>query len=702
MYKKIWFTVLSLFIVAGGVANAGPSNNHDNRQFPIGIFWPPSPAQTTNASYADISAMHANFIIGGNGVSDIVSNALALTYAENNGLKLLVDDGRLMWQSNSIKQEATGHGFYVSNSTSLGQTFRTPAGTGWGLNTVQLYIDKLNWPSGYTITLSLYNSPAKQQLIAQDTITAPVSTYYPLFNLHTAINSDTEYYWELTSNSPTPIGWVTTSSSNAYDHGQAYRDGAAQDVDFWFRLVFAQRTYQDGTQPSGVVIDEIANHYQGKNAVKGYHVLDEPSALQMTRLQNTNRRLKAIDPSATTFVNLFPNYATSSQLGLDRLTGEFITDQTPLGQTFTTKKGQTYIDTVQWWIDRGTWGPGEALHLKLWDSPAKTSLISQTTLSTPNSEWPQFHLNTAVAENTMYYMELTHNGGGDRSIGWVIRSNTNDDWYNDGAAYVNGNEIAADFWFTINQNIVGNSYEDYVYRWMYTEPDVLVFDHYPFLATGQFRSDYYANLEVIRRQAKLGDTDFWSYIQSVGVNGVWRAPSESEMRYQIYSNLAYGAKGYIYFTYMTPESSGGESFNNGIILPNGTKNTSYTWAQTVNGEVLNLGDTLMKLNSTAVYHSGSSLPASTVQLPAQFMIQPSNTSLPLLISSFKDDEGSIYFMVVNKNTVSAQTISFSVDSAIIDVKEVSKTSGQLSATSFVPGNLTINLAAGEGKLYKVQ
>ncbi|MFD0715726.1 beta-galactosidase [Paenibacillus sp. GCM10027626] len=702
MYRKMLFTVLSMFIVAAGVANAGSASSLANQQFPIGIFWPPSPAQMTDASYADISAMHANFIVGGNGVSDFASNALALTYAANNGLKILVDDSRLAWQEKSITQEATGHGFFVSNSTSLGQTFRTPAGTGWGLNTVQLYIDKLNWPAGFTITLSLYDSPAKQQLIAKDAITAPVSTYYPVFNLHTAIQSDREYYWELTSDNPTPIGWVTTSSGDVYDHGQAYRNGVAQAFDFWFRIGFSQRTYQDGTQPPAATIDEIANYYREKNAVKGYHVLDEPSALQMTSIQNTIRRIKATDPDHMSFVNLLPSYASLAQLGLDQKTGEYVTDQVSLGQTFTTKKGQTYIDSVQWWIDKGTWGAGEALQLKLWDSPAKTSLIAQDTISVPDSEWQQFHLNTAVKENTMYYMELTHNGGGDKSIGWVIRSNTNDNWYNDGSAYINGVEIAADFWFTINQNIVGGSYEDYVYRWMYTEPDVLAFDHYPYLANGQFRSDYYANLEVIRRQAKLGNRDFWSYIQSVGVNGVWRAPSESEMRYQIYSNLAYGAKGYIYFTYMTPESSGGESFNNGIILPNGMKNASFTWAQNVNEEVQNLGGTLMKLKSTAVYHSGSSLPASTVQLPAAFMFQPNNKTLPLLISSFEHDEGDIYVMVVNKNTASAQTVSFSIAPAIVDVKEVSKTNGQLSATNFAAGSLTINLAAGEGKLYKVQ
>ncbi len=701
MLKKSTGIFLALLLLTASFSEIGSAKGSTAQSFPIGIFWPPSPANTSSASYADISAMNATFIVGGNGLSDYSSNDAALGYAANHGLTLLVDDSRLAWRDQVVSQNNSGHGLSVSSTLSLGQTIRTPKGTGWGLNQVQLQIDQLNWPAGAAITLHLYDSPAKNQLIASDTLTAPVSTFYPVFNLHTAVQSDNVYYLEVTSDSPTPIGWITTSTSSTYEDGQAYLNGVAQSVDLWFNLNFSQRAYNDGNQPSDTAIDDIANYYGTKAAVLGYHILDEPTALQMTRIQNTIRRLKMNDSSHLSFVNLFPNYATASQLGLNQFTGEFVTDTVSLGQTFTTKKGQTQIDSVQWWIDKNTWGAGEELTLKLWNSPAKTTLIAQHTSSAPNTEWPLFHLNASVLQNTQYYMELTHNGGGDGSIGWVVRSNTNDNWYNDGSAYLNGTPIEADFWFTINQNIKGASYEDYVYRWMYTEPDVLVFDHYPFLANGQFRNDYYDNLETIRRQAKLGGVDFWSYIQSVGVTSVWKAPSESEMRYQIYANLAYGAKGYIYFTYWTPEASGGESFNNGLILPDGTKNASYLWAQNLNAEVLQLGNTLMELQSLAVYHTGNDLPSSTTILPASFAWQP-NSTVPLVIGQYEDQSGQQYVMIVNKSTVNQHTIPFTADSSINNVKEVSKVDGQLKATNFNNGGMSVQFAPGEGKLFRLE
>ncbi|BBH23085.1 hypothetical protein Back11_44300 [Paenibacillus baekrokdamisoli] len=704
MYKKAIVIVLATLFLVLGSSNSGMAYSPTIQPFPIGIFWPPSPANTSNGSYADIAAMHANFIVGGNGVSDFASNDPALNYAASNGLTMLIDDNQLAWRNQLLSQPLTGHGQFVSSSSSLGQTFKSPAGSGWGLNTVTLYIDKLNWPAGTTLTLTLYDSPAKNNAIASNSITGPVSTYYPTFGLYTAIQSNSTYYVELTSNSPSQVGWVVTSSSNVYADGQAYKNGVAQAVDFWFDFGFSQRAYNDGNKPADSVIDNITNHYKTHSALQGYHVLDEPSALQMTRIQDTIRRMKLGDSNHMAFVNLFPNYASSTQLGLDQQTGVYVTSSSPLGQSFTTKPGQTMINTVQWWIDKNTWSAGEELTLKLWNSPAKTTLIAQNTLTTPSTEWPQFNLNAAVNGSTAYYMELTHNGGGNNSVGWVIRSNTNDNWYNDGTAYLNGSAIASDFWFTINQNIIGGSYEDYVYRWMYTAPDVLVFDHYPYMADGGFRSDYYANLEVIRRQALLGGIDFWSYIQSVGVNGVWRVPSESEMRYQIYSNLAYGAKGYIYFTYWTPASSGGESFNNGIILPNGTKNNSYTWAQNINADVQQLGGTLMNLKSIAVYHSGGSLPSMAAALPASFFWQPNNSSLPLLIGYFENQAGEKYIMVVNKNTSSAQTAAFTISTGYSNVKEVSKTNGQLIVTNYQAGTgqMSVSFSPGEGKLFKLQ
>ena len=670
--------------------------------FPIGIFWPPAPVDTMNARYQEIKDMNANLIVGGNGVNTIAINDTALALAAGNGLKMLVDEYKMAWRDQEISQTTTGFGLNVSNASTLGQTFTTPSGTDWALNTVQMYVDKNNWPSGVTLTLKVYDSPAKTTLISSDSIAGPGSTYYPQFIVAKALQSNTSYYMELTSNSPTSVGWVVTSSGDAYGGGQAYVNGAAQSLDFWFKLLFSQRAYNDGGRPSDTDLDAIAAHYSGKPALQGYHVYDEPSALQMTRLQGTVRRLKSGDPNSMSFVNLLPTYASLGQLGVNQFTGEFLNSVHSLGQTFKTNPGQTSVNTVQWWIDRTTWGSGESVTLKLWNSASKTNLIaSQTLSSAPANNWPQFTLNASVQPNTVYYMELTHNGGGDNSIGWVVRSNNGSKWINDGTGYVNGSAVDSDFWFTLNQNIQGGTYEDYVYRWASKNPDVLIFDHYPFLASNGMTTDYYTNLEIIRRQALAANIDFWPYIQSVGFNNTNRAPSQSDLRYQIYTSLAYGAKGYIYFTYWTPASSGGETFNQGLILPDGTKNVSYAWAATINAEVLQLGTTLTSLTSQAVYHTGSALPASTTALPGTFFWKPDDGNTPLIISCFTDGSGRKYIMVVNRDTDSGRTVSFTLSPKPAAVTEVSKSNGTEISTNYnaATGAISASFAAGEGRLF---
>jgi hypothetical protein len=66
--------------------------------FPIGIFWPPGPSETTDARYAEIANMNANLIIGSNNISTPAFNDIALFHAYNNGLRLIVDDRRFVWR----------------------------------------------------------------------------------------------------------------------------------------------------------------------------------------------------------------------------------------------------------------------------------------------------------------------------------------------------------------------------------------------------------------------------------------------------------------------------------------------------------------------------------------------------------------------------------------------------------------------------
>ncbi|RAV16666.1 hypothetical protein DQG23_27900 [Paenibacillus contaminans] len=112
----------------------------------------------------------------------------------------------------------------------------------------------------------------------------------------------------------------------------------------------------------------------------------------------------------------------------------------------------------------------------------------------------------------------------------------------------------------------------------------------------------YEYLEQTRSAALDSNKDLWMFIQSTGQDGEMIVPNEDQLRYQIYPALAYGLKGYMYFTYNTVPYRG---FHDALILPDGTRNDTYEWAKQINGEVLKLGPTLLSLKSQAVYHTGN-------------------------------------------------------------------------------------------------
>src|SRR5206468_4076040 len=76
------------------------------------------------------------------------------------------------------------------------------------------------------------------------------------------------------------------------------------------------------------------------------------------------------------------------------------------------------------------------------------------------------------------------------------------------------------------------------------------------------------------------------------------------MRSQIYTAIAYGARGILYFTYWTPEPGGGEEHFDGIIDRGGKARARYAWVARLNQELRRLGPLLMGLRSRGVYQVG--------------------------------------------------------------------------------------------------
>ncbi len=698
--SKMTKTIAALSVALAGLTGGTSAQAavHQVDPFPIGIFWSPGPEETTSAKYQEIKEMNATYVLLSNGVYSYAQNDAALAQCAAQGLRCIVQDDRLGSYKFTVSQTAGNDGKYVSSAYSLGQTFTTPDEPDVAIDTIQLYIDKSQWTAGKTLTLSLYTSPSKDVLIGSDNITGPVADNYPVFKLYKWLEPNTTYYVELTSDSASSIGWVVGQTSDVYAGGTAYQNGTAlSNYDFWFKLNYGQKMYSGVAQPSTATVNDIVSHYASNPGLLGYNLMDEPSAAAMTGLHGTMEKFRQADPNHMTYVNLLPTYAAN--LGFGDRTGEYVTPDRALGQSFKTNAGTTQISTIQLYIDNSQWGSNEPLTLKLWDSPAKTTLLGQSTLSGSATSFPRFEINAVVSPNTEYYWELTHGGGGDNAVGWVIRSTSGTKWEKDGTAYASGTPINGDFWFALNQNLLPFSYEDYVYRWASKKPDVLMFDHYPFSASGGFSGEYYTNLEIVRRQAQMASLDFWTYIQSVGITDGLRSPSENELRYNVYTSLAYGAKGINYFTYETP-SGQGESFHDGIILPDGSKGPLYTWAKTINAALLQIGPTLTTLDSQAVYHTGT-LPESTTALPSSFFWQPVDLTQPLIVSSFKNASGREYVMVVNRDTANARTVSFVLSTQPASVTEVSQSTGLETATNYnaATGQLSSSFAPGEGRLY---
>jgi hypothetical protein len=66
-----------------------------NQGFPIGIFWPPPASESTAARYQQIADAGFTFVIGGNGVTNLMTVPAALDASESAGLDYLVTDAIL-------------------------------------------------------------------------------------------------------------------------------------------------------------------------------------------------------------------------------------------------------------------------------------------------------------------------------------------------------------------------------------------------------------------------------------------------------------------------------------------------------------------------------------------------------------------------------------------------------------------------------
>jgi hypothetical protein len=243
------------------------------------------------------------------------------------------------------------------------------------------------------------------------------------------------------------------------------------------------------------------------------------------------------------------------------------------------------------------------------------------------------------------------------------------------------------------------TYDEHVQRFVKeVDADVLSMDHYPlFRPDADGREGYCRNLEVMRRESLSAGVPFWNFFNTMPF-GPHSDPTEAQIRWQIYTSLAHGAKGVMYFCYWTPK--GGEFPKGGaIITADGRRTRHYEEAKRVNTAVKNLGPTLMKLTSTGVYRVGPKDDSASVLKGSPIR---SISEGDCLVGAFRHADGRRAVMLNNYHFAysSWPTVVFDVDPA--RVVEVSPKTGKetplVDDSPDMPG-LQLSLDAGEGRLF---
>ncbi len=172
------------------------------------------------------------------------------------------------------------------------------------------------------------------------------------------------------------------------------------------------------------------------------------------------------------------------------------------------------------------------------------------------------------------------------------------------------------------------AYKEYLRGYFKTvKPSLLSYDHYQFAQNGD-NPDYFLNLALIRRAALDAHVPFLNIVQASTWTPAMRVPAPDELRYLIYTTLAYGGQGISYYVYTAASHSGG------IALADGTPTPLYAALWSLNRQFAAIAKELQPLRSLAVYHAGMSPPGAEM-LPANapFRLDP-----PIASMAFKPPE----------------------------------------------------------------
>lgn len=208
------------------------------------------------------------------------------------------------------------------------------------------------------------------------------------------------------------------------------------------------------------------------------------------------------------------------------------------------------------------------------------------------------------------------------------------------------------------------NYEEYIetYCKLFKQYDtpVLVYDNYrnKDIRLGQTDqiASFLENLDTVRRITQKYEMPFWCTVLGAA-HDAYPEPTAADLDFQVFSSLAYGAKGIGYFTTVCHQNN---NFQGGPFNFLGDKTPTYWNMRELNFRVRKLAPVLNTLQSTGCFY-GLTLKDRMVfknypmhrKLPGRLVasVKTEAENCSFLVGEFKDDKGADWVMIVNLSPV---------------------------------------------------
>ncbi len=190
------------------------------------------------------------------------------------------------------------------------------------------------------------------------------------------------------------------------------------------------------------------------------------------------------------------------------------------------------------------------------------------------------------------------------------------------------------------------AYQEHLRRYVeQVKPALISYDHYQFKLRGD-GDQYFLNLALVRRTAQAAGVPFLNIVQAcTWAPDAMRVPNPDELRYLVYSTLAYGAQGISYYVYAHVNHVGS------LVSLDGTPGPLYHAVKSYNREFVAIARELQPLRSLGVYHTSLREPGCEPlppDAPFHLAISPSPASpRGFLLGLFGPTEKPTHVVVVN-------------------------------------------------------